>query len=584
MKGCIIIIMKKILLIILLSFILVLPAIAEENNYIEGEVIVVMKPSSKAIKISASQLKNGTSKEIAKLKELAESSKGYVKGTFNNLSESGNKLFGVIRSEKLSTKELLENLRANPDVIAASPNYRVRATRLPNDSVVPSESDDRLWGLKNINAPEAWEITTGSKDIYVAVIDTGVDYTHPDLKDVIATEYGYNAIRDNNDAMDDLGHGTHVSGTIGAKGNNNLGLVGVNWDVKIIPVKVLGNDGFGELESVIRGINYVVELLKEKPEMKLVALNISFEYYDTYEPTEENLTKNAFWQSLKAVDDLNRAVIVVASGNLRVKVGEPTPRYINDDGYIVYKGSYEYPSSFKGLKNLVSVSALDRSGEIASYSNTNANISAPGGDYERDGSLILSTWPESIYDIDAFDIDEMRVLELQGTSMSTPHVSGAVALLASAAGTKRTAYQLKTALIGGSDPNYEYNVSNKFSDDLSGGDNFKLDLLKILQYQEERMRNSENDIKENVSDVTEVKEDTENSNENTNNDTTNENRENNESNDNNINNNNINDVRTNIRTSSSSSGCEVGNLGLLGMLILGLRVIMFSVKTKKIIS
>ena len=473
------------------------------KNYVDGDVIIVLKnPDS-----------NPDSNSTLTLASAGEISGAKIRRTFANLSRAKNQTFALIHSDNLSTQELISELQNNPDVIAASPNYKVRAAKLPNDPVIPSDSDDRLWSLKNINAPEAWEISTGSDDIYVAVIDTGIDHTHPDLSGVIATEYAYNTVDNNYDAADIQGHGTHVAGTIGARGNNNLGLVGVNWNVKIIPVRVMDSDGYGTLEDVIEGVDHVIDLLQKNPNMKLVAMNMSLEYYAYTVPSERQLKSDALWLSFKTLDDMNRTVMVVAAGNISVEVGKPVPRTINDSGYIIPKNSYVYPASFTGLKNLISVSATNQSGELTSYTNTNATISAPGGDYYGDGSLILSTWPANMYDSGRYTLDDgTTVCEMQGTSMATPHIAGAIALLQSAAeisGKTRSAYQLKMALLGGCDPNYSAS-SNSYAKISQGGDNFKLNLQDAIEYQEQRMSDPSNDISDTDAVSTEFAEDFDN--------------------------------------------------------------------------
>src|SRR5262249_31070114 len=150
--------------------------------------------------------------------------------------------------------------RANPNVLYAEPDYRLSIDRMPND---PAFGD--LWGLNNtgqtggtpdadIDAPEAWDQTTGSASTLVAVLDTGIDYTHPDLAANIWTNpgeipgngkdddgngfiddvHGYNFVANNGNPMDDNNHGTHVSGTIGAVGNNGVGVTGINWNVRMM--------------------------------------------------------------------------------------------------------------------------------------------------------------------------------------------------------------------------------------------------------------------------------------------------------------------------------------------------------------
>ena len=147
---------------------------------------------------------------------------------------------------------------------AADTTDEVEAEKVSND---PQLSN--LWGLTKIDAAEAWNVSTGSQSVVVAVIDTGVDYTDPDLAANIWTNpnagkdgfqgdvHGYNFVDNDGNPMDDNGHGTHVAGILGAVGNNGQGVVGVNWSVSIMPLKFLNSDGTGYLSDAIRAINYV---------------------------------------------------------------------------------------------------------------------------------------------------------------------------------------------------------------------------------------------------------------------------------------------------------------------------------------
>jgi subtilisin family serine protease len=181
--------------------------------------------------------------------------------------------------------ETVQRMSQRPDVVFAEPNYAVIANEIPDDTLFTS-----LWGLNNlgqtggtidadIDAVEAWNISTGSSDVVVAVIDTGIDYTHPDLvnnmwinEDEISGNgidddsngyvddvYGYDFVNDDGDPFDDSNHGTHVAGTIGATGNNGLGVVGVNHQVALMGIKFLGANGSGSTSAAIEGIVYAAD-------------------------------------------------------------------------------------------------------------------------------------------------------------------------------------------------------------------------------------------------------------------------------------------------------------------------------------
>ena len=176
-------------------------------------------------------------------------------------------------------------LDANPHVQFFEPDATVETQRTPNDP-----DFDSLWGLNNlgqtggtldadIDAAEAWNITTGSGQRIVAVIDTGVDYRHEDLAANMWTNlgeipgdgidndgngfiddiYGYDFANNDGDPLDDNNHGTHVAGTIGAVGNNGIGVTGVNWNVQIMALKFLQADGSGTISAAIEAIDYAVE-------------------------------------------------------------------------------------------------------------------------------------------------------------------------------------------------------------------------------------------------------------------------------------------------------------------------------------
>jgi|GEM_PF-3764073 len=266
-----------------------------------------------------------------------------------------------------------------------------------------------LWGLHNtgpmggkidadIDAPEAWDIYTGSQNVVVGVIDTGVDYNHPDLLNnrwinpgeiaddgidndgngFIDDIYGWDFLNDDNDPMDDHGHGTHCAGTIGAQGNNNRGVVGVNWTVKLAGIKFLSAYG-GTLSDAIDSIHYAVK-------------------------TQMTLTSNSWGGGGRPSKLLKQAIERARDANQLFVAAAGNDKYDNDQ-------SPYYPASFD-LENVIAVAASDRRDKLAYFSQWGLNsvdIAAPGRD-------ILSTTPNNNYSI------------YSGTSMATPHVAGACAL------------------------------------------------------------------------------------------------------------------------------------------------------------
>ena len=307
----------------------------------------------------------------------------------------------------------------HPDVAYVEPNYIVSINAIPNDPSFPSQVGFNNTGQTgfpvdaDIDAPEAWDITTGSNDVVVAVIDTGVDYNHQDLaanifqntadcnnNDVdddgnghIDDCHGIDAVNGDSDPMDDHGHGTHVAGIIGAVGNNGIGVAGVAWNVKILPCKFLDATGSGFLSDAIACLDYVAAM-KDRG-VNIVATNNSW-------------GGGSFSQALSdAIDaQMQRGILfVAAAGN----DGEEMP------DVPFYQDSALYPCAHY-LPNVICVGATgddDTRARFSNYGRQTVHLGAPG-------NQILSTLPGNSYGV------------LSGTSMATPHVTGAIALLKSA--------------------------------------------------------------------------------------------------------------------------------------------------------
>ncbi len=340
----------------------------------------------------------------------------------------------------VSLPQALAILRSDPNVEFAEPNYIYKASvAAPDDTYF-----DFLWGLNNagqlggvkgvdIGALQAWDVTTGSAEVVVGVIDTGIDYLHLDLADNVWTNaaeipdngldddengfvddvYGWNAYDGTGDPMDDHNHGTHVAGIIGAVGNNGEGITGVNWNVKLMGLKFLDARGSGFVSGAIECIEYAVEMKRRGVNIRV--LNASWGGPD-------------FSQALgEAIDAAHEAgiLVVAAAGNN----GDGTrSQGIDNDQTALYPASYDFP-------NVISVAAVDRRGELASFS----NYGAQSVDLAAPGVSIASTV--------AFD----RYAMFNGTSMAAPHVSG-VAALALSVKPEVTTEVLKETLLHGAVP------------------------------------------------------------------------------------------------------------------------------------
>jgi subtilisin family serine protease len=329
-----------------------------------------------------------------------------------------------------SIRDAVRAYRQNRNVLYAEPNYIYHALTTPND---PKFS--QLWGLQNtgqnlgtagadIHATQAWGLTTGSSNVVVAVIDTGIDYNHEDLKanvwsnpttysatidgvsiNCAAGTHGFNATTDTCDPLDDNGHGTHVSGTIGAIGNNGIGVAGINWSVQVLACKFLDASGGGSLSGAITCLDFV-KAMKDRG-ANIVATNNSW-------------GGGGFSQALSdaiQAQQKDGILFIAAAGN----------DSSNNDLVSTYPSDYFLP-------NVISVAATTRFDWLADFSNTGAHtvhLGAPGQE-------ILSTTPNNTYNV------------LNGTSMATPHVTGVAALLA-AQNPSRDWRAIKNLIVAGGD-------------------------------------------------------------------------------------------------------------------------------------
>jgi len=395
----------------------------EQQEYKENSIIVVYKEGTTAL-----QRRNARDLVLGKISDIDADE---IDDKYQQILNGRMANFEV--DKKITTKQALAKLKSHPAVLYAEPDYVVKAIATPDDSRY-----DELWGLHNtgqtggtadadIDAPEAWEISTGDRDVVVGVIDSGVDHSHPDLvanmwtnpgeipNDGIDNDnngyvddmHGINAITDTGDPMDDNGHGTHVAGTIGATGNNTEGVVGVNHEVSIIGCKFLSAGGSGSTADAIKCIDYFVGL-------KNAGVNVRL--------TNNSWGGGGFSQALsdaiQASEDAGM-LFIAAAGNDAV----------DNDTNPSYPSNYEHDS----IIAVASTTHTDAMSGFSQWGLTTVDLGAPG-------SSILSTIPGGGYD------------SFSGTSMASPHVAGAAALVLSV-NSSLTALEVKEVLMNSGDDN-----------------------------------------------------------------------------------------------------------------------------------
>ncbi|MGC9393584.1 MAG: S8 family serine peptidase [Anaerolineae bacterium] len=318
----------------------------------------------------------------------------YTMSPIRSLYDSNVQLMRVPEGHEL---EIAAALSADPGVIYAEPNYVYHAFDLiPND---PSYSNQ--WAHPLIQSPGAWGITTGGSDIVIAIIDSGVDMSHPDLASKVVA--GHDFVDDDNAPTDENGHGTHVAGIAAAVTNNGVGVAGMAWGAQIMPIRVLDNEGNGYNADITDGITWAYQNGAD-------ILNLSLGG-STYSQTMQDAVNAAHAAG---------SLVVAAMGNCRSDALPGCPS----------KNPTQYPAAYA---NVMAVAATDSGDTYTYYSQygSHCDIAAPGGEigYYHDPDGIYSTMPTYAVYLTTYYGYTTNYDYLQGTSQATPHVSGLAALI-----------------------------------------------------------------------------------------------------------------------------------------------------------
>jgi subtilisin family serine protease len=308
-------------------------------------------------------------------------------------------------------KEVMQLYSHHPSVIDVEPNYEIKALNTPNDTYYSStgswgQTFPDLWGIQKINLSNGWDQTTGSASIIVADIDTGVDYNHPDLaanmwvntKEIPSNNIdddangfiddyrGWDFHNNDNNPIDDHGHGSHTVGTIAGVGNNGVGVVGVNWTSKVMPLKFLDSSGSGDLANGIKALQYAADM----------GAKVSSNSWGC------GCYSDAMYDAIKYEHDRGM-VVVLAAGNANTDANDFSP------------ASSDYG---------ITVAASDPDDLKASFSNYGEKI-----DVAAPGVKILSTKASGGNMCGDTITLGTYYCYVSGTSMATPHVAGLAALI-----------------------------------------------------------------------------------------------------------------------------------------------------------
>jgi subtilisin family serine protease len=301
--------------------------------------------------------------------------------------------------KEYTVDEMIKAFQENPDVEFAEPNYIAHITVMPNDDFFEYQYALHNRGQEigpggpsgktgaDINAPEAWNEEKGKENVIIAIVDTGIDLNHPDLKNKIYSS-GYDFANDDPLAMDDHGHGTHCAGIAAADTNNKEGIAGVAWNCKLLPVKVMNKEGFGLYSWISEGIIWAAD-----QNASVINLSIGGEF-----------PSNTLRAALEYA--YNKGVVIVAAAG-------------NEGGSVLYPAAYD--------EYCLAVAAIDYNDlRVTLLTYTWESNFGPEIDVAAPGVRILSTYPVSLT-----PSGYLPYAWGSGTSMAAPHVAGLAALIKS---------------------------------------------------------------------------------------------------------------------------------------------------------